>query len=168
MTRRRGLMALAAAALVAAAIYTALPRWLVEQVTVRRRSLVIRGVGGSGLADLLRGRVRARLELTVHNAAWIDITLRQVRWRVLMEGEGVASGDLESGVVLLSDREQSLSFDAQLEVASLGRAALEALRSGSPRLEAEVDVEAETLGLGATRRLSLDDLRISLDEREDR
>lgn len=147
-----------------------LPIWVASQVRLRPATMVLKpdlgGGAGSILGRLLRGRLKVSGEVWVDNQTWFDIEIKQLRWAAILKSRKVAEGNLEPGPELLSDREDKVSFHADVLLASLGLAAVDLLKVGSADVYVDVAYTASILGMTFSNSIRLSGFDLRMDAKQ--
>jgi hypothetical protein len=125
--------------------------FLDRMVDVRADTLSVRPHLPSSLEDLFGGSVGVNARVLVRNRAWVDVTVRDLRWRALLSGREVAAGTLPAPRTLPSDREEPIDLSGTVSLGALGAASFDALRDGTANLSYDVDGTFEAIGLSFQR-----------------
>lgn len=165
---KRAVLAVAVVVGLLAAAWHFVPPWFGRQFELRpglmtlQPKLLPKGIPGS-LPDLLRGQIEVEATIFVRNKTWLNVTLRDVKWRVFVKNRRVARGTLPGEQLLPSDREQPLKMQALISAPALGLATIDVLRMRSADIVVEVDATASVLGLTLSQKMRLTGFDLRLD-----
>jgi hypothetical protein len=162
------LLLAAATLMVAIALAVSVPKWVASQIHVRAGLLSLqpkvlpRGLPDS-LPSLVFGQIEVSAQVFVRNNTWIDLTLRDVKWRAYLSDRQVAQGTLPQGQKLPYDREEPVQLLAVISATALGLAAAEMLRVRSADIAVEVEGTVAAFGLSVRRTVRLGGFDLRLD-----